>query len=331
MHSLLSSAGVSICIPTFRRPALLRECLLSTFKNALRPLEVIVSDHDFSEESKATLRAIEVPEGITLRHVAGPAVRTQSANVNSLLALAVHERLMILHDDDMLTEGAVDRLASAWDAENGELDAVYGRQYISDGDGTIDHDKTAVNGKYYYKDFPAGPQPSNLWAALVAQFPNDGMMMRKSVALQCGYPSEAEVGRIPVDFHFGIRYAIASTRPFVLLHDYTAIYRMSSDSVLRSRKRSFDGQLGYQQLERLAGLTPLEESARSVALQRFAGSAVMGYLATGEPVRAASVLRRHLFHMDKSWPVRLGLIALVSLERAGVPVLRKAGVAGRQT
>jgi hypothetical protein len=105
-------------------------------------------------------------------------MRTQSANVNALLTLASYERLMILHDDDMLTDGAVDRLASAWDAEDNEVDAVYGRQYISDADGTVDHERTASNDKYYYKDVAEGVQPSNLWAALVAQFPNDGMVRR---------------------------------------------------------------------------------------------------------------------------------------------------------
>ena len=329
MNVALPQNGVSICIPSYRRPVLLRECVASVFANQLRPLEVIVSDHDFGRESQEALGSLVVPDGVTLRHVEGPEQRTQSANVNALLRLASYERLMIVHDDDLLTPGAIDRMADAWDETKGELDAVYGRQYISDAEGVVDVAMTDANNEYYCKNVGAGVQPSNIWAALVGQFPNDGMMVRKTLALQCGYPSEAEVGKIPVDFHFGVRYAMASTKPFVLLNDYTAIYRRSTDSILRTRRKFYDGQFGFEHLERLSGLTPLEEQGRALALNRFASSAVMGYLAAGKASRAAGVLRRHLFGLDKKWSVRLALIGLVSLEMVGLPVLRKAGIAGR--
>jgi hypothetical protein len=309
---------------------LLRAAVCSTFDNALRPIEVLVSDHDFGEKSQEAIRTIQVPDGITVRHIQGPELRTQSANVNSLLQQATYERVILLHDDDLLTPGAVDRLAAAWDSNGGDVDAVYGRQYIASAEGVVDSALTSENDRYYHKTAPAGVQPSNLWAALVAQFPNDGMMMRRSLALHCGYPSETEVGRIPVDFHFGVRYAGVSTKSFLLLHDYVAIYRNSPDSVLRSKRKFYDGHLGYQHLERLSGLSALEEQGRSLALGRFAGSAVMGYLAAGDPARAASVLRRNLFHLDKNWLVRVALVMLVLLESLGVPALRQVGITSNQ-
>ena len=220
----MNEYGVSVCIPTLKRPEMVRECIVSVLLSATRPLEIIVSDHDFGPASQAAIASFQVPDAVTLRHVAGPEERTQSANVNFLLQLATYERVVLLHDDDMLTPDALDRMTSDWDQRGGELDALYGRQYISDASGAIDTERTEANDRYYFKLAEPGIQPSALWSALVGQFPNDGMMMRKSLALQVRYPSEAEVGKLPVDFHFGIRYAQAASRPFVLLADYLAIY-----------------------------------------------------------------------------------------------------------
>jgi glycosyltransferase involved in cell wall biosynthesis len=314
--------GVSVCIPTFRRPVLLREAISSVFANSLRPIEVIVSDHDFTEASQEMILGIELPPGISLHHLPGPVPRTQSANVNALFGLATYERLILLHDDDLFVKGGIDALAAAWDRHCGDIDAVYGRQYITDSFGIIDVRKTQENDRRFFKVAPEGIQASNLWAALVGQFPNDCMMMRKSVAMRTRYPSEQDVGRIPVDFHFGVAYACNSTRPFVLIHDYVALYRYSTESVLRSARRSYDGHLGYERLERMPELQEVEKKAHDIALNRFAASAVMGYLSTGSPARAAKVLRKHLFRLDKGLHVRLALIVLVLLECAGLPLLR---------
>ncbi len=326
----MNEDGVSVCIPTLKRPEMVRECIASVFLNAARPLEIIVSDHDFGSASQAAIASIQVPDAVTLRHVAGPEELTQSANVNSLLQLATYERVVLLHDDDLLTPGALDRMTSAWDQFGGELDALYGRQYISDASGAIDTGRTEANDRYYFKKAEPGIQPSALWSALVGQFPNDGMMMRKSLALQVRYPTEAEVGKLPVDFHFGIRYAQAASRPFVLLVDYLAIYRRSEDSIERSTRTFYDGQFGYEHLEQLSGLTATEEQGRQLALARFAGSAVMGYLAAGKAKLAARVLRRHLHELDKKWSVRLALIALTAAEGVGLPILTLKGIKGRR-
>jgi glycosyltransferase involved in cell wall biosynthesis len=43
-------SGISVCITTYRRPELLQFCIRSVFDNRVRPIEIVVSDNDFSEE-----------------------------------------------------------------------------------------------------------------------------------------------------------------------------------------------------------------------------------------------------------------------------------------
>ena len=117
---------------------------------------------------------------------------------------------------------------------------------------------------------------------------------------------------------------------YCLLTIWPSTWR-SEDSIERSARTFYDGQFGYEHLEQLSGLTATEEQGRKLALARFAGSAVMGYLAAGKAKLAARVLRRHLHELDKKWSVRLALVALTAAEGVGLPVLKIKGIKGRQS
>ena len=60
---------ITICIPTCRRPDLLREALESCFKQDYRPLDILIGDDSGDDRSVQTIQGLTKPEGVTVRHV----------------------------------------------------------------------------------------------------------------------------------------------------------------------------------------------------------------------------------------------------------------------
>jgi glycosyltransferase involved in cell wall biosynthesis len=321
--------GVTVCVTTYRRPTLLQHCIRSLFDNRIRPIEIVVSDNDFSGESAAAVRVLAPPEGIVIRHMANPGPPIPSQNVMNAFSEASHERLVLMHDDDFMMPGGIDALAEAWERFGGDaVDAVYGRRHIARADGRPDLELTRYFDDKFFNNDGFGPQESGLWAALAQQFPCNGMMIRKSIALRVGYPREADVGRDPTDFHFGIRYAQASHGAFVLIDHFVSTYRLSEVSMARAayEDRVYDGHLGYAHLERLATRPGPEREAKEVAMGRIAPLALAGYLKAGDPRAAARVFFRNHRRMEKGLVAKVGLLALVGLDLVGFRTIDRHGV-----
>lgn len=316
---------VTVCITTYKRPELLKVCISSVFDNRVRPIEIVVSDNYFSDESRQAVDSLKCPAGITIRHLPNPGSNLPSANVMNAFAEASNERVILLNDDDFMVPGGIDLLVEAWDAHDGEVDAVYGRQYIARDDGDIDMELTDGIQKYCQRDRDFGIQPSSICSALQQQVPNNGMMLRRSLALATGYPSEAEVGRGPIDVLFAIRYAMNGTRPFLLIPGYTSACRFTSQSLSRSA-RVFDGHLTYEALEALSLATPGERRALARALARFSSSATAGYISAGRRWQASRIYLRHVLRMEKPISARLLLGALLLGELAGLRIMKRHSV-----
>jgi glycosyltransferase involved in cell wall biosynthesis len=116
---------LSIAIPTFRRPALLREALDSAVRQAgTRPFEILVVDNDATPEIAsqvdAVIRAFDFP-GLVLyrnRHNVG-----MFGNWNRCLQLARAPWVSILNDDDLIRPDFVDTVCRLIDTRP-EVDLV---------------------------------------------------------------------------------------------------------------------------------------------------------------------------------------------------------------
>ena len=148
----LADSGISILILMFKRPRLLARSIRAALQNAIRPLEIIVSDDAMSGESRAAIASIKLPDGVTLRHLEGPAISSQAANARAAFEAASHEWVILMHDDDYLLEGAVDHLVATQQQVGDDVDAVYGRQHIVNLRGEVDWEKTRANNLKYCKD-----------------------------------------------------------------------------------------------------------------------------------------------------------------------------------
>lgn len=135
--------------------------------------------------------------------MANPGPSIPSENVMNAFREARYPRIVLMHDDDFMMPGGIDALVAGWDSHagpeeggaGGGVDAVIGRHYTTRADGTIDTAESQAGDAKFFRDTGFGPQESNLWSALAQQFPCNGMMLRRALALEVGYPRETEVGR----------------------------------------------------------------------------------------------------------------------------------------
>jgi len=104
---------LSICIPAYNRPELLKRALGSIVSAASTPnisLEVIVTDDSASAESGKITQEILKPWGKNWQYQWNKPRLGMAANWNESIKLASGEYVLILHDDDFLLPGAVDNL-----------------------------------------------------------------------------------------------------------------------------------------------------------------------------------------------------------------------------
>ena len=315
--------GVTVCIPTYRRPELLIDCICSVFANSFRPIQIVVSDDEADSQTEDLLSRVRLPPGVRLTYVRNRLSPGQSGNVNNAILNSDHEKLILIHDDDFFVPGGIDELCQIWKNHKGCIDAAFGRQFIADHEGRTDHATTEKNNSKYFKNEPEGVLSDKIVSALLRQFPNNGFLFRRSIARSIGYPAEEEVGRIPVDFHFGLRYAEASKRPFIFTRSYISVYRLSRNSVARSRHEvpEIDGHIGFEQLENFNVATAAQLRAKEVALSLYAPAAVRGYIHNRANKRALLVYLRHVGSMGISILGKLRLFTILLMSFLGIRLL----------
>ncbi|MDQ3732103.1 MAG: glycosyltransferase [Pseudomonadota bacterium] len=104
---------LSICIPTYNRPELLQRALASVAQTPpaqASHVEIIVSDNSTDDRSAAvTARFAQGWPGPVIYHQNKPSI-SRVDNQNQSIALARGRWVQILHDDDYLLSGGIDRL-----------------------------------------------------------------------------------------------------------------------------------------------------------------------------------------------------------------------------
>jgi glycosyltransferase involved in cell wall biosynthesis len=107
---------LSICIPTFERPALLRRAITSVIADsdaALSEFEVVVCDDSRDDRSAQLCEQLFASWRGTARRLENRPGLGMVENFNRCIASASGRYVMILHDDDYLLPGAVTTLVEA--------------------------------------------------------------------------------------------------------------------------------------------------------------------------------------------------------------------------
>ncbi|BAU11546.1 glycosyl transferase family protein [Leptolyngbya sp. NIES-3755] len=296
---------ISICIPTYQRPSLVQEAIESCLRQTYSEIEIIVSDDSPDQLTQQMVRSFHQPEKIRYYHNQTPL--KQAKNVDRLFNLALGDRLVLLHDDDLLLPDAVAALARCWDTVP-DLTAAFGKQYLIDMAGnSLMEASEQLNQRYYRTAKYAGYQASSLWSALTSQFPNDGYLITTKAAKQVGYRNhtrdERRVGDA-CDFDFGLRLASHNSHLF-FLDEYTAKYRLTDVSVGQGRNCQ---HLAYD-LVRSIKLPEELEPTRQAVLHRYAAPAIQRWIQLGEKRDALDIFLSDSY----SWTQRLSLKGLLQL------------------
>jgi glycosyltransferase involved in cell wall biosynthesis len=306
---------ITICIPTYRRPELLKEAVLSCFRQSYRPLEILIGDDSGDSRSVDMIRDFQRPDGVTISHVMHNPPLRQARNVDWLIANSNGRRLLLLHDDDLLCDSGLDRLVEAWEAQNGIV-CVYGKQYVLSHAGEVLSAETeAFNRRYGRVEANRGVQESPLTAGLSQQIPNNCFLVDAKLARAVGYRPEEVVGN-SVDEDFGIRLGQAARdNSFLYIDEFVSCYRLTEHSILRSRGLNYGEHLLFSEVARLE-VPERDLAARDQSLKRMSAKAVLNAAMARRRLDALSIFfSRHygLRYTDIRSLFRLIYIASPSL------------------
>lgn len=273
---------ISICIPTYNRPELLQEAILSCFSQSYRPLEIVISDNSDRYNLQDIIDQLVPPQSIELRYHRNQPPVSPADNVNRLFDTARGGRLLLLHDDDLLCAGGLDDLVEQWDAHP-NVRCVYGKPEIIDHDGhAMPRDTSGFNSRYYRTAQYAGPQTSGLEAGLRQQIPINGFLVETALARTIRYRAYESLGSA-VDADFGIRLGAAvQSGAFIFVDKFVSKYRISQDSILRAKSVNHGYHLFYKALQGVTTSTSAEAVAKGDFLDRSALDASLDAAMSGE-------------------------------------------------
>ena len=225
-------SSISVCIPTYKRIKFLKEALYSVMEQTLQPLEIVIGDDSPDDQTENLVLDIQKECSIPIVYTRHFPALGQAANVNFVYDKARGDKIVLLHDDDLLLPNALEDLNSCWDLHP-DLVAAYGSQYIISEDGIINQQRSLkLNQMFFRTSDRAGLQKSALASAILHQFPNDCFMVLASAAKDIKYRSYQEIGN-GGDFDFGMRLSLKYPN-FFFLDKYIAKYRLSKIAVSRN-------------------------------------------------------------------------------------------------
>lgn len=303
--------SISICIPTYQRPKFLKEALDSVLEQTLQPVEIVIGDdsHDDLTENLVLdiMKECKIPI-IYRRH--SPSLG-QAGNINFLYETAKGNKIVLLHDDDLLMPNSLEDLNSCWDLHP-DLVAAYGNQYFISEEGIINMELSSrLNQMYFRTRERAGLQKSSVEAALLHQFPNDGFMMLASAAKSIKWRSHKEVGN-GGEFDFSLRISLKYSK-FFFLNEHTAKCRLTSDSMSKSSNDDSAFQTFYIILN--TDFSDELSWAKDYELRREAPYAIIQLINFGKKKQALDIYFSKYYPLSK----RLSLRGIRRLLKALLP------------
>jgi len=219
---------VSFCIPTHGRTRLLLEALESGLAQTRPPDEIVVSDDLGSEETRALVETFARRASFPVRYAHCTTGQSLAENINNCLREAACDLILLLHDDDLLLPRAVEVLARTFE-ENQTVVGAFGKQmFITDAGEELPGKSEGTNRDYLRDAAHAGLQPDAILSGIWQQFPNDGYMVKASVAREVRHKPEYGAAS---EVDFGIR--MGERGMFYFVDEYTAKYRLTAQSIGR--------------------------------------------------------------------------------------------------
>jgi glycosyltransferase involved in cell wall biosynthesis len=221
---------ISVCIPTYNRPRLLQEAVLSAYRQVHRPAEILVGDDSKDDAAAKMLNELDLA-GVNLLYFKNEPPLGQARNVQNLFQKCSSPLISLLHDDDRYRPGALAILQRPF-AEYAAIAATFGKQMIiSEGGDENPAASASLNATYHRTAATAGLIPNSLEAGALQIFPNNGYLVRREVAQAIDYYADGRASTA-CDFYFGFRLGRRG-RPFYFCDAFTADYRETRQSIAR--------------------------------------------------------------------------------------------------
>jgi glycosyltransferase involved in cell wall biosynthesis len=308
-----SSPQVSICLPTCNRPELIAECIDSCLAQTYGNLEIVIGD-DSKDERTQQLIAQRYPNEPRIRYAMNQPPLGQARNVASLFERAHGDKILLIHDDDLLTTDGIEKLVSLWKLHP-QVEVAFADQYEADHTGAVDFEaSTRLNTAFRRTRDAQGLQPLPGRTGLIQMFPNNGWMANAELVKRIGYKEQYGMC---CDFVFGTELCLAAREVFYL-HEYVSVYRKTAASISQStRGTTVAATVNAYAFVKALKLPSQLEPSRKLALHRLAPIVVSVYAKNREPLLGLKIALTHLFAYDYGFSMRL-YYHLLMLSRAVV-------------
>lgn len=316
-----SAPKVSICLPTCNRPELIAECIDSCLAQTYGDLEIVIGD-DSKDGRTQQLIEQRYPNEPRIRYVMNQPPLGQARNVASLFERARGDKILLIHDDDLLTTDGIEKLVSLW-ALHPRLEVAFANQYEADHNGIVDLDASMrLNIAFHRTRDAEGLQPLPGRTGLIQMFPNNGWMANADLVKRIGYTDQYGTC---CDFVFGTELCLAAREVFYL-HEYVSVYRKTATSISHStRGTTSSAPVSAYAFVKTLRLPPQLEPSRKLALRRLAPIVVSVHAKNQQVAPGLKILFTHLFAYNYGLSMRF-CYHLLMLSRAAVNLRQHAAV-----
>jgi glycosyltransferase involved in cell wall biosynthesis len=244
---------ISVIIPTYHRPQLLKETIESIWAQTVKPDEILIGDDSKNDETEKLVAEELIPGSlIPIRYFRNSPALGQAKNVDMLISQASGNLISLMHDDDLYCPTAFQVLAPCF--KDAKVAVAFGKQFLADEFGRIDQKASEQLNKTFYRTKEAAQVPMEfLDSAILQQFPNNGYLIRAEIAKTVGYAKAGQLFGDACDQGFSILCAMAFPELKVsFLDQHTAIYRQSLQSVGRSNHCNDAGYRAFMFVSQLS-------------------------------------------------------------------------------
>jgi glycosyltransferase involved in cell wall biosynthesis len=268
---IVESPTLSVCIPCYNRPAFALEAALSSLNQSLQPIELLIGDDSPDDSTERALA--NLPKGnVVIRYWRHNKPLGQARNVQFLFEQARGDLISLMHDDDRYRPDTISSLVTPFRLYP-DLAASFGKQVLIDEQGHEEIKyRDEFNGSFDRSANTTGLVPDSYQAAAIGMFPNNGYVVRRSLAQSIDYFDNNRASKA-CDYHFGLRLG-ALRQPFFFVNSETTDYRLTSISSARSGTDS-----GYYALKLL--FESLQNEPTSPRIEKFIRSRIATAIGQG--------------------------------------------------
>jgi len=275
---------ISVVITTYKRPVLVIDAIKSCLNQTSLPYEILIGDDSPDNLTADAIANLHNDTTALIRYIHNVPSLKQSRNVNMLFNEAAGDKLVLLHDDDLLLPESLETLANVFE-EHPSVCIAYGKQHIISENGEIDPvSSISFNEDFYRRAELEGSVMTPFEAGMSQQIPNNGYMIRTEVARQLMWRTDIGDG---CEYDFGFRLGVAGYRTY-FVNKFLGMYRLSSQSI----SGAGGSDMAYQSFRIMRDCqaeTPLAQSVRSRRLYERAPIAITECAMRGYRKEALSI------------------------------------------